>query len=401
MRLFTVLCFSFVFVSLAYGMLPEVMQWGSQYPSTSARALGMGNSDFLDPSPAGTLINPALLGLSDNGLCFSLSGGVYRMTERRSVKVYDSFGSAMGESETAFNDLIDMFCSSAAVSVKGVEWLPASLAISAGFRRPNTFDYDYHRINRNDYYVKTGEESLEISGGINELGTSLAFSPTETFTFGLGFSYSFGSRNQRWEETFSDPVIPDVLEEINTDISSASIRGGLLVDVFDRVSILAGVEKPMFYEISGDEETDVSFPIKLTIGGIYVPGNQLRTRFSGGAYWSSDNTAELDGVSLELKNSWGVSAGVEHFFPGGPAGRFGFRYDRSPQSQSLDAISFTAGIGTAVAENYLLDFGFSFSPRKWRTTSISNLPSFDACDTLTVEETSTFFLISLSRTFGI
>ena len=63
-------------------------------------------------------------------------------------------------------------------------------------------------------------------------------------------------------------------------------------------------------------------------------------------------------------------------------------------------MNFTAGLGFCIGE-WNLDLGASFSPDRWRETEISGLPSFVPGDSLTVEETDTRVMFSISRVFDL
>ncbi|MBN1433645.1 hypothetical protein JW921_02725 [Candidatus Fermentibacterales bacterium] len=392
--------------------IPELFYEGNPWPGCSARALGMSQS-ALDLSPMGALSNPALLARAPSGLSVSLSGGLGFDIERRSVRVYDSFGSLLGESETAYNQGADFVPAGLALSLRGVDWLPEALAIGFGWRVPRSFDYEYSRILRSESYVKTGEEILSSSGRINEVSVALGLIPSEALGFGLGAGYVTGGRNLTWEERYVDPTIEDVLISDSHDITGLVARGSVQYAPLARLSLIAGVEKHLSYE-HGDGITPggtVELPLRLSLGGIYVPGSRLRTTFTGSVYWSGDSQAEYAGTDMGLDDSWGVSAGVEHLIPAGPAVRFGFGFDRSPISRALDAVRFSAGMGFRLSD-WDLDLGLSFSPRRWRKASVPDLfpytpssdfpsPSFEEGDSLSVEESSTMILISIGRSFEL
>lgn len=393
--------------------IPELFYEGSAYPGCSARALGMGLSKRLDLSPLGTLSNPALLAEMPDGLTLTAAGGANLDIERRSVKVYDSFGSVMGESETAYNQGVDLLPSGLALTVSGVDWLPSSLALGVGWRVPSSFRYDYSRTIRDDSYVETAEEILESSGMLNEVSACVGFGPSRIFAFGLGAGYCLGERSLSWEERYVDPTTDDVLLEDTHEITGMIVRGSLLCRPVDRLTLVAGAEQPMGFEHSGDLTPggSLELPLRLFAGGVYVPGNRLRTVFACGFHWSGDSDAAYAGIDLGLEDSWGLNVGVEHRLQAGPAVRFGFGYERSPISNALDAMSFSTGMGFDLSRSFRVDLGLVFSPRRWRKGSVPDLapyagdsspfpsPSFVEGDSLTVEESNTLVLLSLTRTF--
>jgi hypothetical protein len=395
------------------GGLPDVMWQGNQDPASTAWAAGMGNCGFLEASALGALGNPAMLGLADSGLRFDLSGGAVFSSEKRTRLVYDSFGSSIGEAEYAFNTGIQFFPAGAAVSVSEALGFPEVFSAAVGWRVPRTFGYDYGRTVRDNSYVETGEESLEITGMENELAASIAFSPSDALTFGVGGGFVTGSRNVQWKVDWVDPSIADVMAVRKETITGAVVRGALLFAPQGRVTCTVVVEYPMPLSFSpvetgdpitwntlSDTDYDLDQPMTVTAGARYVPGNRLMSIFAGELYWSGDGSLEFEGESLGLHNAWGFRTGVENTLPGGPIARFGFSFDRSPVSPELDRMTFTAGMGFH-AGPWALDAGLGFTPDRWRQTMITGLPSFVSGDSLQVEETSTRLTISLSRTFDV
>jgi hypothetical protein len=63
-------------------------------------------------------------------------------------------------------------------------------------------------------------------------------------------------------------------------------------------------------------------------------------------------------------------------------------------------MGFSAGLGFS-AGDWNLDLGGSFSPDRWLQTEVTGLPSFVTGDSLTVEETDTRVMFSISRAFRL
>jgi hypothetical protein len=318
--------------------------------------------------------------------------------EKRTRKVYDSFGSTIGESEYSFDQDIGFYPGGAAVSLAGTGGLPSSVALAAGWTVPRTFGYSWHRTVRDDNYVKTGEQLLEISGITSEFALSVAFMPLETVAFGIGGGYGTGSRETVWEETFVDPTIPEVLLSGNADISYLNLRGGVMVQALDRAIFSVTAGKALSFTLTDSlGEVDIEEPVCLRGGAVYTPGNSLRSVFAASFYWQDEGATTIDGADAGLHTAWGFHAGVENHIPGGPAARVGFCYDASPVSRALDRMTFTAGVGVEISD-WNLDVGAGFSPVSWRQTEVPGLVSFDPGDSLTVEESSTRLMVSLGRT---
>jgi hypothetical protein len=393
--------------------LPEVMWLGEPLGSQSAVSHAMGGSGFMEPSALGVLENPSLLGITEEGMLVELSAGADFFVEKRTRRVYDQFESSIGESEIAFNSEIGIFPGGAAVAIRGLDGLPGSLAFAAGYRVPSVFGYGYDRIVRDASYVKTGEEMLDISGQMNEFDLAVAFLPSEALSFGLSAGYLTGSRDVTWEVTWVDPSLDETLAGRKEDMSGVVTRGSILFVPDSRIFVSAGLEYPMSLSVSpentgdpvdwntlSDEDYDLDMPLTARIGALYIPGNVLRSRVSGEFVWSNEGSLEFQDVSLGLSNSWGIRVGVENKLPGGPTARFGFSYSRSPIAASLDRMGFSAGIGFRAGE-WDIDLGGSFSPDRWMQTEVTGLPSFVTGDSLTVEETDTRVMFSISRAFRL
>ncbi len=393
--------------------LPEIMWLGNPASSASAVSYGMGECGFMEASALGILENPSLLGIAGNGLQVEFSAGMDFFVEKRTRLVYDQFENSIGESEYAFNRGIDFLPGGVALAVRGWGGLPESFAFAAGWRVPSFFGYSYERTVRDDAYVITGNEELDVTGMLNEFVLAVSFIPSDVFSFGLAGGYVTGSRDVTWEVTHVDPSLDSTFSHRSESMNGIVTRGSILFAPHRRVFVSAALEYPMPLSISprsdGDPVTwnvlsetdyDLDMPMTLRLGSIYIPGNSLKSRFIGGFFWSSDGSLEFEGDNLGLKNSWGVNAGVENTLPGGPVARFGFGYRRSPQASALDRMSFTAGLGFCVGE-WNLDVGASFSPDRWRQTEITGLPSFVPGDSLTIEETDTRVMISISRVFDL
>ena len=393
--------------------LPEVMWLGNPVGSASAVSCGMGGSGFMDVSALGILVNPSLLGISEDGLQIEFTAGMDFFVEKRTRRVYDQFESSIGESEIAFNKGIDFFPGGVALAIRGSGGLPESLAFAAGWRVPAFYGYSYERTMRNSAYVITGDERLDVSGILNEFTLAVSFIPSDVFSFGLAGGYVTGERDVTWEVTHVDPSLDSTLSHRSESVSGIVTRGSILFSPDDRVFISAGLEYPMPLSISprtdGDSVTwnvlsetdyDLDMPMTVRLGSTYIPGNSLRSRFIGEFFWSSDGSLEFEGENLGLDNSWGVSAGVENSLPGGTVARFGFGYRRSCISSDLDRMNFTTGLGFCFGE-WNLDLGASFSPDRWSQTQITGLPSFVSGDSLTIEETDTKVMLSISRVFDL
>lgn len=383
----------------ALGGLPEdAFLTGSDSWAGGAAALSCGGSEFLDFTPLGFLVNPALASSQAPGYRIEASGGMLVSFEKRTRTVYDSFGSSIGEAEHSFNSGADLVPGGIAVSASGTAWLPEGMSVAAGLRLPASFSYDYERIVRNEYYVVTGTDELSISGGVSEFCGAAAFTPAADVSFGLSGGLISGSRDSRWQQDRVDPSEDDVLLTESSELEGFIVRGSVSGCPDERVRLCLGAEKRMSMEWNGSTDGSLDLPILIRGAAGVLPGNRLQTRFSAEVRYSATSGAEFAGSDMGLRDSWRASAGIENTIPNGPICRFGFSYERSPLASSLDGMSITAGLGFRVAD-WRLDLGGSFSPRRWDQLSLPPLQSFDAGDSLTVEESGTVLVLSFGRAF--
>jgi len=381
--------------------LPGILLGDGEWSgAVGARAFAMGGVELMDASALGSLTNPAAAASAGPGITVQLAGGMDVLVEKRTRTVYDSFESSIGEAEHAFNRSSPLIPGGLALTLSRTGGMPDALSIALGWVERASFGYSYDRTIRNDYYVTTGEERLEIDGCVGEACASAAMTFSDLVTVGLGGGWLSGSRDTRWTRNWIDPSIPDTDEASSSDLSGMVGRASVVVSPREDLSVSLGVEKAMSVSWTGDSSGDLELPPRIRAGAEWLPGNALRSRFVAEVSYYAASGAEFDGSDMGMRDCWSACAGLEKHIPGGPACRFGFRYDKSPVSRALDSVSFTGGMGFSVA-GMRLDAGASFTPRCWDQQDIPLLPSFADDDTLGVEETVTALRISASRAFSL
>lgn len=360
----------------------------------------MGRAEFMDFSAIGSLSNPASASFAAEGLGVQFSGGLDMLVEKRTRTVYDSFGSSIGEAEHSFNRSSTFVPGAVAATLSGVGGMPEGLSLAFGWVERASFVYGYDRTVTNDYYVTIGQEELSCGGFAAEACASAALAVSDALTVGIGGGWLHGSRDVAWDVTWVDPSVPDTSEETSSDLEGFTGRISVALSPREDLGVDIGIEKALTASWEGDEEGDLSLPPRVRLGFSWLPGNALRTRFTAeGSYYAASN-AEYDGAEMGLRDGWSVSTGVENLIPGGPACRFGFRYDRSPVSRALDTASFTGGMGFRLGD-WALDAGACFSPSSWDQQDLPGLVSFDEGDSLRIEETGTMLMLSASRAFEL
>ncbi|MCK5130580.1 MAG: hypothetical protein KAR40_00330 [Candidatus Sabulitectum sp.] len=375
------------------GGLPEVLWLGDEGITGSAGAAAMGNTVYADVSPQAALQNPAMASLLPEGFSAGITGTVALDIEKRTRRVYDSFGGVVGESEHSFNQNFHPLPGAVALS-----WKQGALAVSAGWRAASTFGYAYSRVMNDGNYVKIGQEILDISGMLSDFGLSAAWTRWEILSIGAGGSFVTGTRSLDHRIEYVDPTVSDVESGIDTDITGMTMRGSALVDL-GRVSISGGIEQPMNWKMEVESvKTDLTLPITVRAGLRYLPGNRLMSLFVADFWWSGTSSVEIADVDAAMRNSWGFGAGVENTLPGNTIGRAGFEYDSSPLAGALDRMKFTTGLGWAIGD-LTVDAAISFSPVRWDQFQFDGLPSFTPGDSLVVESSRTAFTLGVTKTF--
>jgi hypothetical protein len=354
----------------------------------------------MDVSVLGTLSNPALGCEAGEGLGIGISGGLDLAVEKRTRTVYDEFGGSMGEAEHSFDRSAMPVAGGAGVTASGLGGLPEQLSLSAGIVPYSTFEYGYDRVLNNDYYVQVGSEAYEVSGSVARICLSAAFRVSDAVGFGIGGGLLTGSRETSWELDWVDPTLPDESDSTSSDLEGFDCRGSVLVRASERLILSAGAGKAVAMTWSGDVEGDMDMPPEFFAGAAWMPGNGLRTRVAAEAGFMAASGAELDGQDMGLRDCWTAAAGVRNTLPGGPDLMFGFRYEKSPVAGSLDAVSFTGGLGFE-AGGWSFDAGASFTPRLWDQQDLDPLPSLPSGDSLAVEEGRTVLLVSATRSFSL
>ncbi|PIE52904.1 hypothetical protein CSA37_04480 [Candidatus Fermentibacteria bacterium] len=381
------------------GGLPEIMWMGNSGMSGSVSSAGMGNTWFADNSPQGALENPAMAAELSEGFFAGVTGYVALDIEKRTRRVYDSFGGVVGESEDSFNQNFTPFPGGAALS-----WSDGTFSAAGGWRAVATFEYNYSKVINDNNYVEVAQEFLEFSGLLNEFALSAAWDSGNTFFLGAGGGILTGTRSAEYSVAFADPSVTDIDTDSHTDMSGSVVRGSAGARA-GRVTVTAGVEQVTGIKletggsgITGTVSNDVTVPVKVKAGAVYTPGNRLMSVFAADFWWSPTSSVEIDDTDAGLRNSWGFGAGVENTLPGNLIARAGFEYDSSPISSALDRMGFTAGLGW-IHDELAVDAALGFSPVRWDQQAVEWLPAFMPADTLVVEESRTILSLGLTRTF--
>jgi len=381
------------------GGLPEIMWLGDEGFYGSAEAAGMGNTWYADESPQGSLENPVMTSRLPEGFTAGITGTLVLDMEKRTRRVYDSFGGVVGESEDGFNQSFAPLPGGAAVA-----WSDGTFGVSGGYRAVGTFQYDFSKVMNDDNYVKVADQILDIGGVLGDFSISGSWNSGGILSVGAGGGLISGTRNIEYIVEYVDPIAEDIEQTVETDISGMVFRGSAGAHL-GRIDITAGLEQitGLTTETSGSEidgviSTDVTMPFKVMTGAVYRPGNRLMSCFTADLWWSPTSQVEIDDLDPGYRNSWGFGAGVENTLPGEMIARAGFEYDCSPVASALDRMGFTAGLGW-VHDDLSVDAAIGFSPVRWDQYQVDGLMTFTAGDSLVVESSRTAFSLGVTQSF--
>lgn len=375
------------------GGLPEIMWLGDEGMAGSGAAAGMGNTFYADVSPQGALENPVMSSGLPLGFNAGVTGRLVLDMEKRTRRVYDSFGGVVGESEHSFNQNLAPLPGGIAMS-----WADDAFAVAGGWRAVSTFSYDFKRVINDDSYVKVADEHLSVSGLQSEFSAAGSWKSGGMLSFGAGGGFITGTRSSDYTIFYVDPTSTDLEISTESDISGLVLRGSALADL-GRVKVSAGAEQPLNWTVDTQGNLiDLTLPLKVRTGFMFEPGNRLMSFFAADLWWSSTSSVEIDGSDAGLRNSWGFGAGVENTLPGGMIARAGFEYDSSPVTSALDRMGFTVGMGWVI-DDVSVDAALGFSPSRWDQSRADGLPSFVTGDSLVVESSRTAFSLGVTKTF--
>ncbi len=243
------------------GGLPEIMWLGNGGMAGSAASAGMGGTWFTDGSPQGALENPVMASKLPRGFTAGATGATVLDIEKRTRRVYDSFGGVVGEAEYAYNQNFTPLPGGVALSMS-----EGALAASAGWRAVSTFSYDYQRVINDNSYVRVAEETLNVSGILSEFSLAGSYTAGNILSFGAGGGYLTGTRDSEYLMDHDDPTEPDVAVDTETDFSGMIARGSVLADL-GRVEVTAGIEQPIDWKYTVENyETELTLPMKARSG---------------------------------------------------------------------------------------------------------------------------------------
>lgn len=337
MTMLTVMLFAFSALYSIDGALGEF-----NYP-LDATSCGMGSIRiFTDPVTNPSLV-PATNGYYAAG---GLSGISY--SETRFDYIFDSYDNNIGK-KTSY-DNTNLYGEPAYISA----YLPFSgIGLFLGYQNLVSTDYDYSKINRDNYYVILSTEEIAQTGEINAYYLSVSYT-WKWFTVGGNIAIMQGDASKTYNAVYVDPALTDSSNLISEQFSG--FKGGFALtykpdDMFD----IAGFYQLPTYVKSkrsltyygadttlSTEEKDYSMPQIFGIGVKYRPANVRPVTFAAEAIY--ENWAAISGSFGDYNDVIDYHVGIEHQMSRNISMLYGIFYEPYRRDNHIADIGFTAGM---------------------------------------------------------
>ena len=321
--------------ALAQVPLPDYL--GSEVGYTNARTLAGGGATGLEAGPASLFGNPAMLAFARTS-AVEVGYGLKLASETRTRIVYDQFENSLGEVAIAEN-----IHSSAIPGPLAGLYRSCRLAVGAGLAETRDFNYTYLKEYRDDFYIKTGEDRIEQSGGIYDAGLGAAYQLLDWLSVGARGSFRFGGRRlNEWQIRGADTSL---VADTGT-MSGIGFGAGLAARPVGRLTVAADFASGASY--SGWSRIAWAtppaylgrYPWSARLGLSYrVPGS-LPSTVSAEARFQAWKT-----VDSTFSNLLVVRAGVEHTMLNFVSLRYGFGVEPQPFDPTIQRLNAAFGLG--------------------------------------------------------
>ena len=412
----------------------------------SARQVGLGfNSSSVTGTPAALVSNPALIANPAERFVGEVSIAGLSIKERRTFPVLDSFGDYLADNTYVSN--ANWFPSTAC----GMSVHPLK-AFALAFHYENIgnerFNYEEEvrealtgEYNRDPL---AGYHRLQHSGGIRSLSAGGAFDYQDHFS--LGFAITALLKSEITEKYEVEVLRPSNKLASDSSISYHNLahnQGAYRLTCGVRLSPLKHFSFALAYSLPYElnfkdrllifiqdstellpqlavnntgkiKSTTYQYPGTLRLGLTYRPTNLIPTVFyleGVNERWSACDVTEkwaeagytvqdslLFSRTLELRNVWKISAGIEHQLFSGLVLRFGYYQDVSPVSADLNRNWFTLGLGTG-GEKMQIDLAIAFTNGEYRYADLFPVAGEERITRDTVREHFLYGKVGIRYTF--
>ncbi|MFO7896828.1 MAG: hypothetical protein R6U84_07850 [Candidatus Cloacimonadales bacterium] len=365
----------------AYSLLDY--ETGNKVAAIDARTAAMGDAatggsqNFFSSQQ-----NPANLANLTGKFGFQFSSGFMRTQQQRSLPMYDSFDSFVGDAEYVHNE--DIFSEIAVGGFYKMQLHPLEIILATSYRPFINFDCQYDEEIRNNsnsdfnsYPPIIAQNQIRGAGSLNGVSfqTALAY---ERYTLGLEVTKLMGeqsyARKVLWSEYAvnaappGDDSLQDSVWEVERDFDGLTYQIGLQAEIDKYTSV--GMSFVPQMDIDAEyADTTMSFeqPGKFRVGILHSPRSFISTSLNLDVELVSWN--ELNQL---YDNELNYYLGVEHIINQKLPFRLGFNYQTTYQMIQDSGIEYankivmptiTTGTGVKILDNFNLDFSLAFSHR--------------------------------------
>jgi hypothetical protein len=180
------------FVSTILANIPTDWYFGRVRDFTSARSLGLAGISTIIPSPAGMLINPALIGLIKQP-SFELAADLNWTSEKRTKELYDQFENTIGEISVADNMFTNSKIGPIAITYPMSAFGGARVCFGLGYAPVIDYNYYFTKELRDDFYQLIGDYEIKATGQTQSINFATGVNLNKLLSVGAGFFYSWGN----------------------------------------------------------------------------------------------------------------------------------------------------------------------------------------------------------------
>ncbi|MGQ9700914.1 MAG: hypothetical protein ACUVQT_00420 [bacterium] len=343
--------------------LPGVLNSGDRLFYYDARSLSLGGNLTVLENTA----NPASSGLT-NRVYLNLGGYLYSGSEKRGLRVYDSYNNNIGVATISSNRTTDL------------DFTPLGFVVPIKFLRFGLryyrfydFNYLYHYDYRDDFYqiIKTVDD--RYSGALNLIAPLICIN-LKGINIGIEQGFIYGKTKQDLQILF--PQGADSIWSIDRNWSGSNEKLGLIFVPSAHLRLAYYYSHKMDVTSKFDS---LHYPAGHNFGIYYQPPHRIPTRF----------VAEIDYESWD-EPLLVYKFGVEHTILFIYHLRYGFCVFPDYVEPAVWTTNLTLGFGLQ-AKNYYFDFGFALGKRDYANTDFGGL---DIENKYLFDETQNHFLLS-------
>lgn len=300
-------------IIITQASMPVDWYYGRRMSYTDAVSTSLAGVELFTPSVLWS--NPLVRSFAKPVLTVSYKVGI--LSERRTVKIYDSFDNTIGEVAIADNSF-------SRGDIGNLYFLkPFSfMNISAGLRPAYVYDYYFYREYRDDFYTKIGETKLKTTGQVYDVSLMVGRQFMDKFGIGAGLNYYFGKRDFVYHDSMLNSTV------INAD-TSANPNGigftiGACYKPIERLLINLSYQSKVKLNDFTVNDVSVKYPDLYRLNISYLAAGEIPTKLGLSVQYSDWKT-----INSYFTETYEIGFGIEHLLLNNVALRYGFRLEPS------------------------------------------------------------------------